>query len=90
MLSCNLVGLAGFFPGIVASAFDSFVMGKVANGWHPNLFLDNNLKSLIDKKILAENDRIKQMELQSRFKGVGRNDPCPCGSGKKFKKCHGR
>ncbi|MBU3924421.1 preprotein translocase subunit SecA [Patescibacteria group bacterium] len=22
--------------------------------------------------------------------GVGRNDPCPCGSGKKFKKCHGK
>jgi preprotein translocase subunit SecA len=21
---------------------------------------------------------------------VGRNDPCPCGSGKKFKNCHGR
>ena len=21
------------------------------------------------------------------LKGVGRNDPCPCGSGKKFKKC---
>jgi hypothetical protein len=21
---------------------------------------------------------------------VGRNDPCPCGSGKKFKQCHGR
>lgn len=21
------------------------------------------------------------------FKGVGRNDPCPCGSGRKFKKC---
>jgi preprotein translocase subunit SecA len=20
---------------------------------------------------------------------VGRNDPCPCGSGKKFKRCHG-
>ncbi len=24
------------------------------------------------------------------FKNVGRNDPCPCGSGKKFKKCHGK
>ena len=24
------------------------------------------------------------------FKGVGRNDPCPCGSGKKFKSCCGR
>ncbi len=23
------------------------------------------------------------------FTDVGRNDPCPCGSGKKFKKCHG-
>ena len=23
-------------------------------------------------------------------KQVGRNDPCPCGSGKKYKKCHGR
>jgi hypothetical protein len=20
---------------------------------------------------------------------IGRNDPCPCGSGQKFKKCHG-
>ncbi len=23
-------------------------------------------------------------------KTVGRNDPCPCGSGKKYKKCCGR
>ena len=23
-------------------------------------------------------------------KRVGRNDPCPCGSGKKYKACHGR
>ena len=30
--------------------------------------------------------------LQASFGGgkVGRNDPCPCGSGKKFKRCHGR
>jgi preprotein translocase subunit SecA len=21
---------------------------------------------------------------------IGRNDPCPCGSGKKFKQCHGK
>ena len=26
----------------------------------------------------------------NKFKNVGRNDPCPCGSGKKFKKCHGK
>ncbi|SRR5579871_2480132 len=27
---------------------------------------------------------------QVRAPKVGRNDPCPCGSGKKYKKCHGR
>ena len=24
-----------------------------------------------------------------KWADVGRNDPCPCGSGKKYKKCHG-
>jgi preprotein translocase subunit SecA len=28
--------------------------------------------------------------LTQRYPGVGRNDPCPCGSGKKFKFCHGK
>lgn len=26
----------------------------------------------------------------SQYPKVGRNDPCPCGSGKKYKKCHGQ
>jgi uncharacterized protein len=29
-------------------------------------------------------------ELERRFARAGRNDPCPCGSGRKFKHCHGR
>lgn len=39
---------------------------------------------------------IDYVEEANRSKGiasiprVGRNDPCPCGSGKKYKKCHGR
>jgi preprotein translocase subunit SecA len=24
-----------------------------------------------------------------QFAGVSRNEPCPCGSGRKFKRCHG-
>lgn len=31
----------------------------------------------------------KQQAVRKNAK-VGRNDPCPCGSGKKFKKCHGK
>ena len=34
-------------------------------------------------------DGDRQLARVSRQK-VGRNDPCPCGSGKKYKKCHGR
>ncbi|ARS54461.1 SEC-C metal-binding domain-containing protein [Kushneria konosiri] len=30
-----------------------------------------------------------QKPARNALKDVGRNDPCPCGSGKKFKKCHG-
>jgi len=32
----------------------------------------------------------KESSLNENFKKVGRNDKCPCGSGKKFKHCHGR
>jgi preprotein translocase subunit SecA len=32
----------------------------------------------------------KQKTVRRDKPKVGRNDPCPCGSGKKFKKCHGR
>nr|WP_245523571.1 SEC-C metal-binding domain-containing protein [Sutterella parvirubra] len=29
-------------------------------------------------------------ERRRLFAHVGRNDPCPCGSGRKFKDCHGK
>jgi uncharacterized protein len=32
----------------------------------------------------------KEAELQKLFAKAKRNDPCPCGSGLKFKKCHYR
>ena len=35
-------------------------------------------------------DEKKNGELKDIFPDVGRNDPCPCGSGLKFKKCHGK
>ena len=31
----------------------------------------------------------KKMNTIVKSKKIGRNDPCPCGSGKKYKKCHG-
>lgn len=32
----------------------------------------------------------QEMAAQTGERKIGRNDPCPCGSGKKYKQCHGR
>jgi len=42
--------------------------------------------------ILSRGEEVeeKQQPVKREGKKVGRNDPCPCGSGKKYKKCHGR
>ncbi|MBW2466423.1 MAG: preprotein translocase subunit SecA [Deltaproteobacteria bacterium] len=32
----------------------------------------------------------QQKPVKREGEKIGRNDPCPCGSGKKYKKCHGR
>jgi len=39
---------------------------------------------------LSGDDKITKSTQQYNGPKVGRNDPCPCGSGKKFKKCCGR
>ena len=50
---------------------------------------DNNEMILnTEEKKTEEKPELKKLSPE-QLKGVGRNDPCPCGSGKKFKKCHG-
>lgn len=90
MLACNFIGLTGFVPGTLASCIDSFILNKIANGWHPNFFLDNKVKNMLDKCIAIKEQEQKKKLAQYCFKDIGRNDPCPCGSKKKFKYCHGK
>ncbi len=42
------------------------------------------------KGVLLVNPTIKVKEKRPTLPKVGRNDPCPCGSGKKYKRCHGK
>ncbi|KKW23797.1 MAG: Protein translocase subunit SecA [Parcubacteria group bacterium GW2011_GWF2_52_12] len=37
-----------------------------------------------------ESAQVSRNDPASSVPKVGRNDPCPCGSGKKYKKCHGK
>jgi preprotein translocase subunit SecA len=39
---------------------------------------------------LAAGPEPAQLPFQRNMQKVGRNDPCPCGSGKKYKHCHGK
>ncbi len=57
---------------------------------------DENLQTNADQiesalQTLGAADEVQEMKAQPQKSAdkVGRNDPCPCGSGKKYKKCHG-
>ena len=52
------------------------------------------LKTLFNIKLVSDNSNnaAKEQAKEPRriiTKKIGRNEPCPCGSGKKYKQCHG-
>lgn len=53
-----------------------------------------NYDKMVVSSILRAGIKVEPLEekreIIQRKKEVGRNDPCPCGSGKKYKKCHGK
>ncbi|GAB2502292.1 preprotein translocase subunit SecA [Lysobacter humi (ex Lee et al. 2017)] len=38
----------------------------------------------------ADEEAVQELEAGAVPANIGRNDPCPCGSGKKYKHCHGQ
>ena len=60
----------------------------------PLTTLDDALEELVasvaDLADLTREVRYRVDTVRRGAPKVGRNDPCPCGSGKKFKQCHGR
>ena len=53
--------------------------------WH--CFRERDEEDRTEWQELAKLDHMLREPHHNPFKGIGRNDPCPCGSGKKFKKC---
>ena len=56
-------------------------------GLDPSIAEAGNLVSEVNAEVTEEEARPRAVRSAPR---VGRNDPCPCGSGKKYKKCCGR
>ena len=59
-------------------------MAEQAKEWQ------NLLNMLVNPKLIYGTEHeYPELRPSSLVAQVGRNDPCPCGSGKKYKKCHG-
>ncbi|MBM6613576.1 SEC-C domain-containing protein [Desemzia sp. RIT804] len=54
------------------------------------LIKNHNTLSLIPNNIVPFTNRNAGKQETIQVKKVGRNEPCPCGSGKKYKHCHGK
>ena len=58
------------------------------------LLVRAEIKQNIERKEVSKdkitNDGKDHVKKQAKSKKVGRNDPCPCGSGKKYKNCCGK
>ena len=76
---------------VVAACVDWFdEAAAVALFWNSLTCGDNELVSTVaDLYDLTTELRYKVDTVRREAPKVGRNDPCPCGSGKKFKQCHG-
>ena len=68
-----------------------------------NMFLENAVNehtssenSLLANESIPQTPAIQKIAANEpslsneNFENVGRNDLCPCGSGKKYKQCHGK
>lgn len=67
---------------------------KALNLEHPIKSLDAAIEDLVGNVVeladIGRNERLKVTTVRRTDPKVGRNDPCPCGSGRKFKQCHGK
>lgn len=54
------------------------------------LFKLNSWKNVLSGEEIAEVTRNYSEDNIAHSEKIGRNDPCPCGSGKKYKKCCGK
>jgi preprotein translocase subunit SecA len=72
------------------AAEENMAQSHVANVNYQHADFDENAAPEDLLAPTANADAGKPQPLVNAMPKVGRNDPCPCGSGKKYKQCHGR
>ncbi|MEA5097540.1 MAG: preprotein translocase subunit SecA [Burkholderiaceae bacterium] len=72
----------------IAAAEAEMAQPRVANVNYHHSSLDDD--SSDDESSEQEETEAKHKPIVNAMPKVGRNEPCPCGSGKKYKQCHGK
>jgi hypothetical protein len=96
-LYCSRTGMTitEFIRGLLDKYFQGLVSSYERNSSGKPEYGDNDLELIRYLKELPANHNPRSLVSRGSltpvtdFSKVGRNDPCPCGSGKKYKKCHG-
>ncbi len=86
--------LARIYRHLPAETDDDREIVAVLDREHPLATLDAGIEDLVHAVVdlwqLTRSQRFHVEPVQREGPKIGRNDPCPCGSGKKFKQCHGK
>jgi uncharacterized protein len=87
------VALARLYRHIPAETDEERELEATLERELPLATLDEGIEELVacvaDLADLTRDERYRVDTVRREAPKVGRNDPCPCGSGKKFKHCHG-
>ena len=85
--------LARLFRHLPAETDEELEVVATLDREHPLATLDDAIEELVvtvaDLSDLTREERYKVDTVKREAPKVGRNDACPCGSGKKYKHCHG-
>lgn len=88
-----MVALARLYRHLPTETDDERELVATLDREQPLATLDDAIEELVvtvaDLSDLTREQRYKVDTVKREDPKVGRNDPCPCGSGKKFKQCHG-
>lgn len=88
-----MAALARLYRHLPAETPEEIEIVSTLDREHPLKDLDDAIEELVvtvaDLCDLTEAHRYKVETLRREGPKVGRNDPCPCGSGRKYKQCHG-
>ena len=88
-----MAALARLFRHLPADSEDEREVVATLDREMPLASLDEAIEELVasvaDLADLTHDERYRVETVRRDTPKVGRNDPCPCGSGKKYKHCHG-